>query len=298
MKHHAMWMTLVAPIIADPPSWKDSFPPSSIVSRCPPVPQACAPVAAWLSEHTPSLKQPDQTATARERELARFGVTDYIAARRAGNVTCEEYTATLVKRIQYYRYMNQFMYWDAFPNQTDYMMTQARAIDQKAASEGVEAIAPLYGLPFPIKGTVATTDFPSSAGSGVLHQYHAVEDAAIIKLLRQANAVIMGKTNVPEFACSLITANYVGWPLGSERFTALSFLCTPYFLQARTGERACSEPVQPLSRHVRIEWWCRLRRGLAPCTDCSVGGHGWLHPLPRSPPKQFRLRPSAQSLPE
>jgi Asp-tRNA(Asn)/Glu-tRNA(Gln) amidotransferase A subunit family amidase len=63
-------------------------------------------------------------------------------------------------------------------------------------------------LPVPLKGTVATTDFPSSAGVGALHNYHAVTDAAMTTLLRNAHAVIMGKTNVPEFACSWITANY------------------------------------------------------------------------------------------
>ena len=81
-------------------------------------------------------------------------------------------------------------------------------LDAKAAAEGIESIAPLYGLPVPMKGTVATTDFPSSAGSGVLHNYFAIKDADIAALMRTKHAVLMGKTNVPEFAASLQTANY------------------------------------------------------------------------------------------
>ena len=72
------------------------------------------------------------------------------------------------------------------------MVAQARSLDQRAIASGIESIAPLYGLPIPVKGTVATTDFPSSAGVGVLHNFYAVKDAAMVTLLRKANAIIMG----------------------------------------------------------------------------------------------------------
>ena len=104
-----------------------------------------------------------------------------------------------------------------FPNQTAYIVEQAAALDAKAkaSAAGVEAIAPFYGLPVPVKGTVATTDFPSSAGVGVLHDFRAADDAALVTLLRQGHAVIMGKTNVPEFACSWVTANLRGRALNA-----------------------------------------------------------------------------------
>ena len=100
------------------------------------------------------------------------------------------------------------MYWDIFANQTDYVMTQARALDAQAAREGVESIAPLYGLPVPIKGTCATTDFPSCVGTGVLQHCYGRRDSELVALLKGANAVLMGKTNVPEFACSGLTMNH------------------------------------------------------------------------------------------
>ena len=46
---------------------------------------------------------------------------EYIAARRIGQVTCVEYTTALVKRMIYYRYMAQFMYWDNFPQQVRHL---------------------------------------------------------------------------------------------------------------------------------------------------------------------------------
>ena len=165
---------------------------------------ACPAVAAWLEAHTPAFKAPDPSAMAREKQLARLSVVEYLAQRKAGSVTCLEYAEALVKRMVYYKYMSQFMYWDSFPNQTEVILQQARALDAKAAEQGVEAIAPLYGLPFPVKGTVATTDFPSSAGSGVLQGEFAVADAAMVRLLRSQHAVIMGKVPSSSLRLSLL----------------------------------------------------------------------------------------------
>eukprot|EP01052_Picozoa_sp_SAG31_P041590 SAG31_NODE_6347_length_2053_cov_2.616172_1_plen_403_part_10 len=186
------------------PAWKPSFPPRQLVLA-----GDDAAVAAWLGSNVPKMRAPDPTATERERELANFSVAEYIAARKAGAVSCEEYARCLTKRMLYYSYLNAFMYMDNFPDQAEYIVQQAVALDEKVAAAGdVEAIAPLFGLLVPAKGTMATTDFPSSAGNGLLHDCYAKEDAAFVTLLRDRHAVIMGKTNVPEFAASGVTANY------------------------------------------------------------------------------------------
>ena len=187
-----------------PPPWHPSFPPRELALR-----GDHAATAAWLSAHTPTMKLPDPTTTPRERELATMSAGEYISARRAGEVTCEEYARCLTQRAAHYSYLNAFMYQDSMPQQFDVIVEQAIALDRRAAAAGdVEAIAPLYGLLVPAKGTMATTDFPSSAGSGALHDCFATQDAAFVALLRQKNAVIMGKTNVPEFAASGVSANY------------------------------------------------------------------------------------------
>ena len=53
------------------------------------------------------------------------------------------------------------------------MLAAAKRMDKKAKAEGLESIAPLYGLPIPMKGTMATDDFISSAGVGILHDLRA-----------------------------------------------------------------------------------------------------------------------------
>ncbi|CAK0845900.1 unnamed protein product [Prorocentrum cordatum] len=110
--------------------------------------------AEWFREvfYAVPPRPADPSMTCREGFLYSLSAAGYVSERRAGRLTCEEYAAALVKRARYYRYMNQEM-------------------DQKAAASGVEAIAPLYGLPVPMKGTAAVVQYPSGAGCGVLSGY-------------------------------------------------------------------------------------------------------------------------------
>ena len=185
------------------PPWHESFPPRDLVLS-----DDADAVAAWLASHVPPPKEADPSLSAREKQLACMSAQEYIAARKAGTVSCAEYVTALTKRAVYYKYMNQFMYWQNDPDQWERVLSQARALDSKAASDGMDTIGPLYGLPVPCKGTMATTDFNSSVGCGLLHNYKAKRDAAVVRLLRAANGIVMGKTNVPEFAAGWITANY------------------------------------------------------------------------------------------
>jgi amidase len=60
---------------------------------------------------------------------------------------------------------------------------------------------PLEGIPILIKDNIATADAQhTTAGSLALAEARAKEDATVVKLLRQAGAVILGKTNLTEFA--------------------------------------------------------------------------------------------------
>jgi len=185
------------------PSWKQSFPPQELLDT-----EDGELIAAWFSQHLPAMRSSDKTLTARETQLQAMSLKDYVIARQRCEVTCEEYARALVKRMTHYSYMNAFMYLDNMPHQTEYIVQQARDLDKKATDEGISAIAPLYGLPVPVKGTMATTDFPSSAGHALLHNCYAKVDAGMVTLLRSKHAVIMGKTNVPDFAASFATANY------------------------------------------------------------------------------------------
>jgi amidase len=71
---------------------------------------------------------------------------------------------------------------------------------------------PLHGIPVLLKDNIATADrMSTSAGSLALDGVRAVKDAHIVALLRQAGAVIIGKTNLSEWANMRSTNSVSGW---------------------------------------------------------------------------------------
>ena len=171
----------------------------------------------WLKttvlEKHPKLITQAETAealTAAEESLVKMSLAQWMQARAAGEYTCEQMATALGKRARYLQKvqaMNHFMYWKSF-DWVGVALKQARALDAIAAAKGPTALAPLYCYPVPIKGTMATVDLPSSAGFASLHSKLAKVDADLVALVRGANGVLFGKTNVPELARSLATGNY------------------------------------------------------------------------------------------
>jgi amidase len=76
-------------------------------------------------------------------------------------------------------------------------LASAAALDARRPA----ARRPLEGIPILIKDNIATADAQhTTAGSLALAEAQARRDAAVVKLLRQAGAVILGKANLTEFA--------------------------------------------------------------------------------------------------
>lgn len=77
-------------------------------------------------------------------------------------------------------------------------LAQARALDQQGAVK--DPHTPLAGIPIAIKDNICTTAGHTTAASKILAQFSSPFDATAITRLRQAGAVIIGKTNLDEFA--------------------------------------------------------------------------------------------------
>src|SRR5262249_8109051 len=75
---------------------------------------------------------------------------------------------------------------------------QARAIDQKRVRG--EPLGLLAGLPVAVKDVLSTAGVPTTCGSKILESYLPPYDAHVIARLRQADAILIGKTNLAEFA--------------------------------------------------------------------------------------------------
>ncbi len=75
----------------------------------------------------------------------------------------------------------------------------AQGLDQERRLGGIRG--PLHGIPVLIKDNIATGDkMPTSAGSLAMRDVYAPEDAWVVERLRAAGAIILGKTNLTEWA--------------------------------------------------------------------------------------------------
>jgi amidase len=86
---------------------------------------------------------------------------------------------------------------------------QAAASDRRR--EGGRVRGPLDGIPLLLKDNVDTAGMPTTAGSRALLPGKPARDAALVRVLRAAGAVILGKANLSEWANFRSTASTSGW---------------------------------------------------------------------------------------
>jgi len=86
-------------------------------------------------------------------------------------------------------------------------LAEARACDARLAS-GAPA-RPLEGVPFVAKDNLHTRGLRTTFGSRILEHFVPDEDAVAVERMKAAGAVLIGKTNTPEFAHDINTTNYL-----------------------------------------------------------------------------------------
>ncbi|MCP4095379.1 MAG: Asp-tRNA(Asn)/Glu-tRNA(Gln) amidotransferase subunit GatA [Planctomycetaceae bacterium] len=118
----------------------------------------------------------------------------------AGEVTATDCVQHFLDRIQIHN-----AELNAFIRVSESALEQAEAIDQRRKSG--ESLGSLAGLPIAIKDGICVSGQPTTAGSKMLENFSPPYDATIVERLKSADAIIIGKTNMDEFAMGSSTEN-------------------------------------------------------------------------------------------
>lgn len=123
-------------------------------------------------------------------------IADIHAAMRTGQISCRSLVTMYLERIAAYDKKGPAI--NAVITVNPKALTLADELDARFARSGFSG--PLHCIPIVVKDNYNTFDMPTTAGSLSLKGVVPPEDAWAVKKLREAGAIILGKTNLDEFA--------------------------------------------------------------------------------------------------
>lgn len=136
-----------------------------------------------------------------QAELWQLDAHEIVARTRTGELSAEEAVGAAIDRMEAVNpSLNAVVQSCA-----EQAMDRARALD-KARAEGA-APGPLFGVPVTIKVNVDQAGFATTNGVTALKDMIAPDDAPIVRNLQNAGAVVIGRTNTPEFSFRADTDN-------------------------------------------------------------------------------------------
>ena len=90
-------------------------------------------------------------------------------------------------------------------------------LDQDELTECSDTQARLAGVPVAVKDNLATVGLPTTCGSRILEGYRSPYEATVVLRLREEGAIVVGKTNLDEFAMGSSTENSAFGPVRNPR---------------------------------------------------------------------------------
>jgi amidase len=130
-------------------------------------------------------------------EVSEAGIDELHTALRAQRTTCEAVVAAYLDRIEAY---DQPLGLNAISMIHPGALDAARGIDRRLAAG--EPMGELYCVPVLVKDNFDTHDLPTTAGSIALENSVPPDDAFMVRRLREADAIVLAKTNMAEWAFS------------------------------------------------------------------------------------------------
>ncbi len=128
-------------------------------------------------------------------DLTRLSAADLAGRIAAGEVSSVEATEACLQRIGAVdERVHAFLHVDR-----DGALAAARAVDERRAA-GEPPASPLAGVPLALKDVLVQQGVPTTCGSKILEGWRPPYDATVVQRLRAAGVVVLGKTNMDEFA--------------------------------------------------------------------------------------------------
>jgi len=161
---------------------------------------AASPMMLDAARQTPAASGP-AAFDVQEKTIAELQ-----AALTSGAVTSRSLALAYLARIR--AYDQQGPQLNAMIAMNPKVLEIADALDRERATRGPRG--PLHGIPIVVKDNFETSDMPTTGGSLALTGFMTGRDAFQVKKLRDAGAIIIGKTNLHELASGITTISSAG----------------------------------------------------------------------------------------
>ena len=139
-------------------------------------------------------------------DMTELSAVEAVARMSRGELSAEAYARGLLGRCAAGQALDAFISLEP-----DRVLEDARQRDVQRRAGAKPG--PLFGLPIPLKDCVNTRNYRTTGGTPGLRDFRPPDDAPIVRTLREAGAIVLGKTNMHELG--------YGWTSSNESFGAV-----------------------------------------------------------------------------